>query len=208
MLFFECDTCLQSHRLFRFLKIFIAASNAKYGDTDIIFQMRTLISSASLTLALAALLAACNPAYNWRDHVARDGSFQVQFPAKPAVDTRNIDLGGSRIDMMMTAAQVEGTTFAVGTAITANAAQAQAALPAMRQALLRNIGAADSVSDAQTGGASLSLDASGRGPGGPVRIVGRFSAKGTRVYQVIVVGTPGAMLPEHTEQFLSSFKPQ
>jgi hypothetical protein len=87
---------------------------------------------------------------------------------------------------------------------------AQATLPAMRQALLRNIGAGDPGDRNGTApaGAALDVDAVGKGNSGPVRLVGRFVAKGTRVYQVIVVGTPGAMPPEHTEQFLSSFKPQ
>lgn len=155
--------------------------------------------------AAAAMLAGCSPTYNWRDHTSGDGAYRVMFPAKPASHTRNIDLGGIRVDMTMTAAEVEGTTFAVGTALAPDAAMAQATLPAMRQALLRNIGAKD---DALPGSATLDVDAVGKGNGGPVRLVGRFVAKGTRMYQVIVVGKPGAMPPEHTEQFLTSFAPQ
>ena len=153
----------------------------------------------------AVLLAGCSPTYNWRDYTSAEGAFKVLFPAKPATHTRGIDLGGIKVDMTMTAAEVEGTTFAVGTAVAPDAALAQATLPAMRQALLRNIGASDA---AEKNGATLDVDAVGKGNNGPVRLVGRFVAKGTRVYQVIVVGTPGAMPPEHTEQFLSSFKPQ
>ncbi len=157
----------------------------------------------------AAMLAGCSPTYNWRDYNSGDGSFRVLFPAKPATHTRAIDLGGIKVDMTMTAAEVEGTTFAVGTAVAPDAALAQATLPAMRQALLRNIGAADKAAagNAATGNA-LDVDAVGKGGGRPVRLVGRFVASGTRMYQVIVMGTPGAMPPEHTEQFLSSFKPQ
>jgi len=153
----------------------------------------------------AAVLAGCSPTYNWRDYTSGDGSFRVMFPAKPASHTRNIDLGGIRVDMTMTAAEVEGTTFAVGTALAPDAALAQATLPAMRQALLRNIGARD---QAAPGSQTLDVDAVGKGNAGPVRLVGRFVAKGTRMYQVIVVGKPGAMPPEHTEQFLTSFTPQ
>lgn len=158
----------------------------------------------------AVLLAGCSPTYNWRDYTSADGAFRVLFPAKPSTHTRGIDLGGIKVDMTMTAAEVEGTTFAVGTAVAPDAALAQATLPAMRQALLRNIGAGDTGEKDGTapGSAPLAVDAVGKGNSGPVRIVGRFLAKGTRVYQVIVVGTPGAMPPEHTEQFLSSFKPQ
>jgi hypothetical protein len=155
----------------------------------------------------AVLLGGCSPTYNWRDYTSSDGAYRVLFPAKPSTHTRSVDLGGIRVDMTMTAAEVEGNTFAVGTAVAPDAAMAQATLPAMRQALLRNIGAADTAA-APSSGAPLEVDATGKGNGGPVRLVGRFVAKGTRVYQVIVVGKPGAMKPEETEQFLSSFAPQ
>jgi hypothetical protein len=158
----------------------------------------------------AAMLAGCSPTYNWRDYTSADGGFRVLFPAKPATHTRAIDLGGIKVDMTMTAAEVEGTTFAVGTAVAPGPALAQATLPAMRRALLRNIGAGDIAEtlDAAPGSAALDIDAVGKGKQGQVRLVGRFVAKGARMYQVIVMGSPGAMPAEQTEQFLSSFKPQ
>lgn len=168
------------------------------------------IKQLFLAALSAAVLAGCSPTYNWRDYTSADGAFRVLFPAKPATHTRGIDLGGIKVDMTMTAAEVEGTTFAVGTAVAPDAALAQATLPAMRRALLRNIGAGetDDKNGAAHGSAALEVDAVGKGNNGPVRLVGRFVAKGTRMYQVIVVGSPGAMPPEQTEQFLSSFKPQ
>lgn len=168
------------------------------------------ITQCFLAALAAAMLAGCSPTYNWRDYTSADGAFRVLFPAKPATHTRGIDLGGIKVDMTMTAAEVEGTTFAVATAVAPDAALAQATLPAMRQALLRNIGAGDSIDPnaALPGAAALDVDAVGKGNRGPVRLVGRFVAKGPRVYQVIVMGKPGAMPPEQTEQFLSSFKPQ
>ena len=155
----------------------------------------------------AALLGGCTPTYNWRDYTSADGTYRVLFPAKPDTHTRSIDLGGIRVDMTMTAAEVEGTSFAVGTAVAPDAAMAQATLPAMRQALLRNIGATLDVA-APEPGTPLAVDATGKGNGGPLRLVGRFVAKGARVYQVIVVGKPGAIPPEQIDQFLSSFAPQ
>ena len=162
-------------------------------------------------LGLPVLIAACNPTYNWRDHMSSDGAFQVMFPAKPATHTRSIDLGGIRVTMAMTAAEVDGTTFAVGTAMAPDAALAVATLPAMRQALLRNIGATEDGAGgapSKPGAAALEVDATGNVNGGPVRMIGRFAAKGARIYQVIVIGKPDAMPPEQTEQFLDSFAPQ
>ena len=158
-----------------------------------------------------AVLGGCSPTYNWRDYTSTDGSFHAMFPAKPTTHTRSIDLGGIRVDMTMTAAEVNGTTFAVGTALAPDAALAQATLPAMRQALLRNIGAPGIATGGTAqvpGAATLTVDATGQGGSGPVRLVGRFAAKGARVYQVIVMGNPEAIPAEQTEQFLTSFAPQ
>ncbi|MCA1246901.1 hypothetical protein [Massilia sp. MS-15] len=163
------------------------------------------IKQFMLAGAAALLLAGCSPTYNWRDYTSPDGSFKALFPAKPATHTRTVDLGGIRVEMTMTAAEVEGTTFAIGTAVAPDAALAHATLPAMRQALLRNIGAVDKATSET---AALTVDALGKSQGGPVRLVGRFLARDTRMYQVIVVGKPDAMPPEQTAQFLSSFAPQ
>ena len=130
-------------------------------------------------------------------------------PDAGRIEVLGIDLGGIRVDMTMTAAEVEGSTFAVGTALAPDATMARATLPAMRQALLRNIGATlESTAAAPEPGKPLTVNATGKGNGGPVRLVGRFVAKGARVYQVIVIGKPNAMPPEQTDQFLSSFAPQ
>lgn len=155
-------------------------------------------------MALALLLAGCSPTYNWRDYSSQEGGYKVLFPAKPSSFTRPIDLNGMRVEMTMTAAEVKGTTFAVGSGTAPDAASAQAALPAMRQALLRNIGAEDSPAEPDAKGA-LTVSATGTGNGKPVQLVGRFEARGARFYQVIVVGRSGSMPAEQAEQFTSSF---
>ena len=168
-----------------------------------------------LSLLLAACLAACSPKYNWRDHASPDARYRVTFPAKPASTTRTIDLDGMRVDMTMTAAEVDGATFAVGAAEAPDAARAQAALEAMKLALLRNIGADPARISTATASASndsgsrsaIDVDATGPGPGGgqPMRLVGHFEARGKRFYQVIVVGRDQAVPPEQIEQFFTSF---
>lgn len=153
---------------------------------------------------LAALvLAGCNPAYNWREHANQDGRYKVLFPAKPATFTRPVDVDGLRVEMTMTAAEVHGAAFAVGSAIAPDAARAQAALPAMRLALLRNIGADDDGVPATQD--SLGVDATGAVNGKPIRLHGRFEARGERFYQVIVLGPADAVPAEQVDQFLSSF---
>ena len=168
-----------------------------------------------LSLLLAACLAACSPKYNWRDHASPDARYRVTFPAKPASVTRAIDLDGMRVEMTMTAAEVDGATFAVGAAEAPDAARAQAALEAMKLALLRNIGAdpartstaSASASNDGTSRSAIDLDATGPARDGatPMRLVGHFEARGKRFYQVIVVGRDQAVPPEQIEQFFTSF---
>lgn len=174
--------------------------------------MRKIKLTATLVLA-AALLGGCNPTYNWRDYRSPDAPYQVMFPAKPATHTRSVDLNGMKVEMTMTAAEVEGVMFAVGTGVAPDAAQAQAAVDAMRTAMLRNIGATverESASAASSGSPdsarkSVDVDATGTGNGGPMKLSGHFESRGKRFYQVIVLGKEKDVAPEQSEQFMKSF---
>ena len=152
------------------------------------------------------MLAGCSPKYNWRDYSSPDGHYQALFPGKPASFTREVDLDGMKVSMTMTAAEVDGTTFAVGSAVAPDPAHAQAALAAMKTALARNIGA--SITDAKPAAGTADIDATGSRNGVPTRLVGHFAANGNRFYQVIVLGKASAIEQEQVEQFISSFKPQ
>jgi hypothetical protein len=161
--------------------------------------------SLPLLAVLAALaLAACSPKYNWRDYSSPDARFAVMFPDKPDSHTRDIDLNGLKVKMTMTAVQVDGAMFAVGTGEAPDAAQAQAALDAMKTALVKNIGATVTK---ETRGAAIDIEASGTQNGKPMLLLGRFVARDKRFYQVIVMGPKADMPPEQTEMFMSSFKP-
>ena len=172
-----------------------------------------------LTAALSALsLAACSPQFNWRDYASDDAPYRVMFPDKPSTHTRRIDLNGLKVDMTMTAAQVNGTTFAVGTAQAPDAASAEAALGAMKTALVKNIGATiksekvGKSSAATAGGsarsAAIDVDASGEQKGEPMRLVGHFESRDKRFYQVIVMGKEKDLTRENVDMFMSSFKLQ
>jgi hypothetical protein len=155
---------------------------------------------------LSAALAACSPKYNWRDYASADAPYSAMFPAKPATFTREIDLDGLRLPMTMTAAEVDGATFAVGTAQAPDAASAQTALDAARTALVRNI--AGRVTREKRAGGASDIEAAGTVKGVPMRLAGHFEARDRRLYQVIVVGRADKMPDEQVEQFLSSFKTQ
>jgi hypothetical protein len=179
-------------------------------------EMRTL--SFLTTLTLAALVAACNPKYNWRDYSSVDAPYRVMFPDKPASHTRSIDLNGLKVDMTMTAAQVDGTTFAVGSGVAPDAAQAEAALAAMKIALVKNIGAtiksekaastSASTGAATTRSAAIDIEAVGTSKGAPMRLTAHFESRDKRFYQVIIVGPEKEVSKENVEMFMSSFKLQ
>ncbi len=164
-----------------------------------------------LLAAAALLLAACSPEFNWRLVHGKPVPFEVLLPAKPATLTRPISLGGVRTDMTMTAAEVDGVTFAVGAARMADAQAATAALPAMKAALVGNIDGriVREVGAAAPGSAPLEVEAIGRRTaGGPeLLLLARFVAVDARVYQVLVLGPADKLRRTEADTFLSSFKP-
>ena len=162
----------------------------------------------ALPLAATLLLLGCNPTYNWRDYSSPDAPYRIMFPAKPATHTRSVDLAGMQVEMTMTAAEVEGVMFAVGTGVAPDANRARAAVAAMKTALVRNIGARVQRESMAAAGldSAVDIDAVGNANGQPMQLRGRFEAHGKRFFQVIVMGKASAMTPEHTDQFISSFK--
>jgi RNase P protein component len=101
--------------------------------------------------------------------------------------------------MTMTAAEIDGVVFAVGSAQLADAAQAPAAIDAMQTAMVNNIGA--SVTAARHGQRHARNRCKRQG----MRLVGRFLAKDRRIYQVVVIG-PAQIEAEPVDTFLTSFK--
>ncbi len=167
-------------------------------------------STSIKTLFLAALacaaLAGCSPKFNWRDYASTDAPYRAMFPDKPSSHTRTIDIGGMKVDMTMTAVDIDGATFAIGSAQAVDAAQAIAALPAMKTALVKNIGA--TIKSEKASGNTIDIDATGSRAGVPMRLVGRFEAHDKRFYQIIVMGPSDQLSKENVDMFLSSFKHQ
>lgn len=160
-------------------------------------MMRTL----PLALLLAFTLSACSPKYDWRDYRSPDAPYTVLFPGKAAKQTRTVKLGELDVSMTMTAADIDGVVFAIGSAQLADAAQAQAALAAMQTAMVNNIGGALASSKPLDNGAR-EIDASGKS----MRLLGRFMTRERRVYQVVVIGAPQKIEAETVETFFSSFR--
>ncbi len=113
--------------------------------------------------------------------------------------------------MTMTVAEVDGTSFAIGTATLPDAGQAQVILQAMKTAMLRNING--SIVHEEASSTSINIEASGT-PGqsthqSKMRLMARFMAKDNKVVQVVVLGKEKSIsrdMREITEPFFTSFR--
>lgn len=161
-------------------------------------------------LAAAGVFSACSPTFDWRDYHSADAPYSALFPGKPSTHTRTIDLDGLQVSMTMTASDVDGNTFAVGSATLPDAAKAPAALAAMKTALIKNIGATvkdqTTAATAPVSDTALDIEVRGTQNGKPVWLVGRFLAQDKRIYQIIVVAKEKPVSRENIDMFMGSFK--
>lgn len=167
---------------------------------------KTIINLLAVVAALSSLVA-CSPKYNWREVHGKDASFVALFPAKPEMMSRSVNLGVEQVNMTMTAVEIDGVSFAIGSATLNDAAHADSAMEAMKKALLHNIGSPPA--DAPPAGNDIEVHGS-REHGGerePLLLLGHFAAQDKHVYQVIVLGREDAVLKDEAHTFLQSFKP-
>ncbi|WP_226936269.1 hypothetical protein [Janthinobacterium sp. GW458P] len=177
---------------------------------------KTSLACILATLATASVLSACSPKFDWRDYRSPDARFTALFPSKPAVLTREIDLDGKKVSLTMTASEIDGNTFAIGNAVLDSSEQAQAALPVMKTALLKNINgvvrseklasAASSTAAGSHQRSSLAIEATGTQQGKPVLLVGRFVAQDKHIFQIIIVGEESKLSRETIDTFMDSVK--
>jgi hypothetical protein len=165
--------------------------------------------------ALAFLLLACTPKFDWREVRGAGAPYSVMLPAKPASQARPINLDGVQVSMTMTAAEAGDVTFAVGTAELPDPAAAQRALAAMKTALVKNIRGTmrhEKTLSLETASAAIEIDAAGLPSAAtddqPRVLVARFIAKDRRVYQLVVTGRERAVSQEAIDTFFTSFKPE
>jgi hypothetical protein len=160
--------------------------------------------------ALATVLTGCDPALNWREVRSNDAGYIALFPAKPTSFERAVELDGLQVMMNMTAAEADGISFAVASAVIEGEAQRAKALTAMQTAMMRNI--QGEVIDQKTanvkgGATAIEIHATGKAgrTGTPVALFARFLMHESRVYQVIALGPKEKLSAETADTFLSSF---
>jgi hypothetical protein len=159
---------------------------------------------------LMTWLASCDPALNWREVRSNDAGYSALFPAKPTSFERAVNLDGLQVMMNMTAAEADGVSFAVATAIIEDEGQRTKALIAMQTAMLRNI--QGEIKEKKTvtvkgGATAIQMHAAGQAgqAGTPLVLFARFVMHERRVFQVIALGPKEKLSAETADTFLSSF---
>lgn len=169
--------------------------------------MKNSILAIFLLPMAALLLAGCNPKYNWREVRGKDAAFTALMPDKPVSVTRPVALGAQTVNMTMTAAEVDGVSFAVGTAQLAEARLAAPALQAMEEAMVHNIDGAIKA-DQPVGEQGRDIEAAGKHGDRQILLLAHFEIRDKRVYQVVVLGPAETLPRDEAKTFLTSFKAQ
>lgn len=163
---------------------------------------------ALLLLCLTMLLTGCYPDLDWRELQWRDGDFSVMFPARPTEVTREIELGGTVLEMHMLRAEVKDMAFGVAYAHLPPGVDTSVLLTAARDGLVRNIGGR--VSEEQIvelpGLNGQAFRAEGRAADQDMMIAARLLAGGGRFYQVLFVGPRVNSAEIDLDFYLGSFK--
>lgn len=172
-----------------------------------------------LTAVIAALLlAGCSPEYDWREIRSVEHGWSAMLPGKPASLTRRIHLEALEVPMTMQGARIQETAFTVASVDLPEDAQPTraAALAAMRNGMLRNIGATESrvtpiqVTVLEPGGqptgklAAERVEATGTVQGRPSTLVAGFAADGRRAWQWVMLGP--TVDREQAQTFLEGFR--
>src|ERR1700677_355842 len=107
------------------------------------FSKTQAVLSVSL-LAMGVALTGCSPTYDWRTVMNNDNGYTVELPAKPSVDARQIEVGGTSMRMAMQIAEAGQAVFAVGTLMlpSDDPQMQRTALDFLRDGLARNVSAA------------------------------------------------------------------
>lgn len=198
------------------------------------------MSAIGLLCLLCLPLAGCFPTYDWREIKAPGGEYRVHLPAKPATLTRQIHLETLAVEMTMQGARVEENAFTVamvpvpagsdgkanqsaagdaasGPGESGQAEPGEEILRAMREQMLRNIGAEPSIPSrpvavivVDDSGTKLGevkaqgVAAAGAGKSAGMEMRARFVLWQGQALQIVAIGP--RVDPEQADYFLDSLR--
>lgn len=164
-----------------------------------------------LTVLLA--LAACTPAFNWREVHPEGTRLNLLLPCKPDKAQKVVPLGGQPTTLAMLGCDAGGATFAVAVADVGDAARAASVLALWQDLTLANMKAAPgsrqplalAIPGASAAVPVTRVQAQGqRADGTAVSGQAAYFAQGSQVFQVVMYAP--RIAPEVAETFFSSLK--
>ncbi len=165
------------------------------------------------TLAVASLLGACTPTFNWREVQFAAPGLSALLPCKPDKGTRTVDLGGRPVELAMQGCQSGGATFAIAWADTGDAGRVDGTLVQWRAVTLANLKAGVPQrqpfipAGATPHPASVRIAAQGRAPdGAAVESRAVWFARGTNVFHAVIYAP--RVTDEMAQPFFDSLKLQ
>lgn len=157
--------------------------------------------SSRLVLVTAALLAACSPAFNWREVPVAGAGLVAMLPCKADRATRALPLGTESVQVDMTGCEAGGATFAIAHASANGPEQAEAWLRAWHTATRGQLGEAQvtesaaSVLRATAVPAPLRLETRQQQQGVPLQVLWFAQSQkdgSVALYQATVLGQPSS----------------
>lgn len=158
-------------------------------------------------------VAACSPAFNWREVRLDDSGLSLLLPCKPDKAKKVVPLGGQPTTLSMLGCEAAGVTFAVAVADIGDAGNTGLVLAGWQSVTLANMKAGDGTAQSKAlkvAGASLQpaalvVSATGqRADGTPVRGQAAYFAKGSQVFQAVIYAP--VIAPEAAETFFASLR--
>ncbi len=157
-------------------------------------------------------LAACSPAFNWRDVRPDETALSLLLPCKPDIAQQTVPMGGRPTTLTLLGCDAGGATFAVAVADVTTAFALAGVLGQWQAVTLAGIKApADTtavpfnVPGARLSPPAVRVSALGRrGDGSAVRSQALYFAHGTQVFQVVMLSSQPA--PEAEEIFFSNVR--
>jgi len=179
---------------------------------------RALLGRFGIIFLALGLMIGCTPRYDWREVVDTKVGLVLLAPGKPDGAIRSIRLGELPVQMTLQGVRVDQTLFTfaqVGLPVDDPAVQAQA-IESMRTAMVRNLQGRQTLERAlamrvvDRSGREISrqtvlaVEVQGQMGGRPVRMLGRFAARGKQAWQWMVIGEP--IDAEQAATFLDSVR--
>jgi hypothetical protein len=168
------------------------------------------LPAAAVLLATAAL-AACSPTFDWREVRIPSTPLKAMLPCKPQSGARRVQMGPLDVELQVTGCDTGGATFAVLHTDVRDPARVEEALANWNKATLATMKAGPPRSrpfvptGATASPSALRVSATGStAQGAPVRSEAAYFARGTHVFQAVVLAAAPA--PDVVQAFFEGLK--